>query len=354
MGELRALGEMSGEIADLVTPLVELPLTVSEVESELDDDLDAPSPLSVNPGKFATDLMRRWQPDRSIIVDATAAPLPLDGVPTTVDIVNRLASEDFSSVVPTVRPSDDLEVIDAVGASIAQWGLDTACIRLSGDDLDDVDLPIATAISVAQSRLELEPEQIHLVLDFGPVQDEHAVSFAARIARLVLGEIPNLDRWKTLVCAAAGFPPDLNTVQPEVLTELPRYDAMTWEAIAARHTRRTPDFGDYAIAYPTVAAGVAFAPAPQLRFTWEQHWLIYKGRKRDRRGSAQFYDICERMIQRGAVDPALSWGDAYVEEAGRLKEHGAQKTGNAMIWRAIGTSHHLAYVASRLASRGAP
>jgi len=353
MGELRALSALEDRFADTLTPLVEIPLTVTEMESDVDEE-PPDSQLTTDPGKFAADLMKRWRPDRRIIVDATAVPyLPASGEPVIGDLVDRLAREDYA-VVPTVRPSDDRALIEAVGRRVEAWRLGSTCIRLSGDDLDDVDAPIADALNNVLNGVRLEPEQVDLVLDFGPVQDEQAVAFAARIARLILGEIPHVERWRTLVCAAAGFPPDLNSVQPEVLTEIPRYDATMWQAIRARASRRVPDFGDYGIAYPTLGAGAPFAPAPQLRFTWKDHWLVYKGRKRDRRGSAQFYDICQRMVEQGVVDPALSWGDDYVERASRLGAAGGVTPGNAMTWRAIGTSHHLAFVANRLATRGAP
>jgi hypothetical protein len=118
-----------------------------------------------------------------------------------------------------------------------------------------------------------------------------------------------------------------------------------------------PTFGDYAIAYPIQTAGVPFAPAPQLRFTADANWLVMKGRRQDRRGAQQFYDICARVVETGLVNPALSWGDYYIDQAAQSSRNGADilvKTGNAMIWRAIGTSHHMAYAANRLATIGAP
>jgi hypothetical protein len=226
-----------------------------------------------------------------------------------------------------------------------------------GDDLGDNDIPLAVAVDNTLDQLDLEPPSVDLILDFGALTDERNASFSARIARLVLGELPHGDEWRTLVCAAGAFPPDLNGVQPEVLTELPRHDASMWNMVSGRVRGRVPIFGDYAIAYPVPMAGVAFAPAPQLRFTTADNWLVMKGRRKDRRGASQFYDICARIAETESVDPDLSWGDAYVTQAARSSADGVQAlvgTGNAMIWRAIGTSHHMAYVANRLATAGVP
>jgi hypothetical protein len=197
------------------------------------------------------------------------------------------------------------------------------------------------------------PASVDLVVDLGALADDGAASFASQIARLVLSEIPSVGEWRTLTLASGAFPPDLNSVQPEVLTEVQRRDATTWRAVSGRVRSRQPGFGDYAIGYPAQALGAGFAPAPQLRWTAADSWLIYKGRKRDRLGSRQFYEICRRVVEAGVVERDLSWGDRYVADAS-TGESGGRTPGNAMIWRAIGTSHHLNYVVSRLATHGEP
>ncbi len=350
-GELRALREMREPTASRLVPLVEVPAVVEDSDS---DDPES-AEIAGDTSKLARDLRRQWPPERRIIVDASLIPAYPNSIPT-VDLINRLAQADHV-ITPTVRPSDSEWAIRHIGEAIHEWGLNSACIRVGGDDLDDNEVPLADAIDQVVHQLRLDPDRVDLVLDFGPVMDEQATSFAARIARLVLSELRHEDDWRTLVVAAGAFPPDLNSIQSEVLTELPRYDAAMWNVLRNRVRGRLPIFGDYAIAYPAQTAGVPFAPAPQLRFTAETSWYVMKGRKQDRRGARQFYDICARVAEAGTVDPNLSWGDDYVYRAARSASNGANvliKTGNAMIWRAVGTSHHIAYVANRLATVGAP
>jgi Beta protein len=349
-GELRALFEISETTASRLTPLIEIPL----IADESDSDEPFKSEITGDTRKFAEDIKRRWSPDRRFIFDASVIP-PTPNVIPTVDLIDSFASADYT-VTPTVRPSDEEWIIRRIGESIHEWSLNSACIRLGGDDLDDRELPLPVAINRALDWLQLTPKNVDLVLDFRSVIDENAVSFMARIARLVLSELPHTQEWRTLVCAAGAFPPDLNSIQSEVLTEISRHDAAMWNAVKERIRGRVPIFGDYGIAYPGQAAGVPFAPAPQLRFTAAQNWLVMKGRRQDRRGAKQFYDICERVAAAAPVDPQLSWGDRYVADAARSASTGDAlvKTGNAMIWRAIGTSHHIAYVAKRLATLGVP
>ncbi len=350
MGEFRALGEIGYGFSDGVVPLIEIPLSAAESDSD-DETGDTPA-VQADTAKFAAQIQKHWPSERRLIVDTSLAPSTPDEPQPTVSVLETLASKDYD-VTPTIRPSDDEEAIAAVGGAVRACKLDSACIRMSGDDLDDNQLPMSQAVSRAVELLALPAERIDLILDFGSVADDQAATFAARIARLVLSEVPFRDQWRTLVCAAGAFPPDLGGVQAEVLTSIPRFDAAVWEQVVSRVSGRPPIFGDYAIGYPTPSSGVPFAPAPQLRWTWQANWLVYKGRKRDRRGHAQFYDICRRMVSEGVVDPATSWGDLYVR--GASNPAGPERgTGNAMTWRAIGTSHHIAHVANRLATLGAP
>lgn len=349
-GELRALAEMSAPTSARLTPLIEIPLIAD------DSDSDDPASRGVKGdiGKFAADIKKRCSANHRVIVDAGIVPAFPNSVPT-VDLINSLARDDYT-VTPTVRPSDDEWIIRSIAASIHEWSLKSACIRLSGDDLDDSDTPLNVAIDKVLAWLGLTPVDVDLVLDFGPIMNEQAMSFAARIARLVLGELPHEEEWKTLVSVSGAFPPDLSSIQSGVLSEIPRYDASMWCTLKERVRGRVPIFGDYGIAYPAQTTGIPFAPSPQLRFTAEAKWLVMKGRQKDRRGARQFYDICGRIAEEAQVDPDLSWGDFYVYQAARAAgtDDASVKPGNAMIWRAVGTSHHLAYVANRLATVGVP
>jgi hypothetical protein len=349
-GELRALAEMKAPTSARLTPLIEVPL----ISDDSDSDDPASRGVKGDIGKFAADIKRRWSSDHRVIVDAGNVPAFPNSIPT-VDLINSLAQDDYT-VTATVRPSDDEWIIKSVAASIHEWSLKSACIRLGGDDLDDSDTPLHVAIDKVLTWLGLTPVDVDLVLDFGPIMNEQAMSFAARIARLVLGELPYEEKWKTLVSASGAFPPDLSSIQSGILSEIPRYDASMWCTLKERLRGRVPIFGDYGIAYPAQTAGIPFAPAPQLRFTAETKWLVMKGRQKDRLGAKQFFDICARIAEEAQVDPELSWGDSYVHQAA-LAARGndaSVKSGNAMIWRAVGTSHHLAYVANRLATVGVP
>ena len=349
MGELRALRELGTRHSHALTPLIEIPLAAADIDT---DDVDVPA-SQANSAKFADDLSKNVGTVRRLIFDASQAPVDQSGQSASAHVLSLLLAEGLDAT-PTVRPSDDENDIASLRFAMKEWKTESACIRLAGEDLDPDDRSLAESVGRLLAGLgSPSPRAVDLVVDLGALADDQAGSFASHIARLVLSEIPSIGEWRTLTLASGGFPPDLNSVQPEVLTEIPRRDAVMWRAVAGRV--RTPElgFGDYAVGYPAQTLGVGFAPAPQLRWTVGDSWLIYKGRKRDRLGSKQFYDICRRMVDAGAVDRGLSWGDEYVADAAGGEDSG-RTTGNAMIWRALGTSHHLNYLVSRLATHGAP
>jgi hypothetical protein len=352
LGELKALEQVDKGLLGKFTPLLEV------VPSNVDyNEEGEPDPASVkgDVSRFIARLANRWPHDQRIIVDAGLLPARPGSVPPSVDLSAALGQENLSATV-TIRPSDPPEVIEGVGDEQRQWGLDGACIRLSGEDLDDQDQPIPDTLERVLELLRMKVPEVDLILDLGAVSDEKSATFAARIARLVLADLPDQQGWRTLVVAAGAFPPDLSGVQPFVPTQVPRHDAMLWRSVSSRTRGRIPNYGDYAIAYPVQTGSAGFAPAPQLRYTLAENWLVVKGRRRERRGSAQFLDLCERIAEHTEFTRNLSWGDRRIEQAARAAhdEDATISGGNAMMWRAIGTSHHLALVASRLATIGEP
>lgn len=150
--------------------------------------------------------------------------------------------------------------------------------------------------------------------------------------------------------AAGAFPADLSGFEPWVLGELPRRDAGLWRSVAATRPSRLPGFGDYAIAHPLLATGVPFAPPPQLRYAAADRWLVLKGRRRDERANAQFFEICQAITGRPEFTAGLGWADGRIAAAAARRDG----PGNGTTWRSIGTGHHLDLVVDRLRTRHEP
>lgn len=357
LGEFTALRNADVEHRALFSPLIEFVPTGDELDEEGEPILDN---VRATVAKTIGRLEKSWPTGTDVLVDLHSIP-PIEGYHPVAHVVEHFYHSDKTQVIPTCRLQDVDEpgLLERLRTSLDPFADRSICIRLSDEDLDERDEPIAAAIDGLLAGLECQPESVDLVLDFGAI-NETSAAFAARIGRLVIADLPYLDSWKSLTVAAGGFPSNLDDVAPGSPTEKPRWELTTFGNLRSRLQGRSrlPSFGDYGVAYPRQTAPVAFAPAPQLRYTAAEAWLILKGRKNNRRGHAQFLDICALITQHAEFTRDLSWGDRQIannaQYANQEPVPQEARPGNATTWRAIGTSHHMALVINRLATVGEP
>lgn len=358
LGEFTALNNMSAEIGSRYTPLIEFIPTGNEVGDDGEPDR---AELAASVSKTLDRLDRYWPTSVDLMVDAHALPTMRDLYPV-VTAMRRFGPA--NPIIPVCRPADteDPELLEQISSALGEYDDRNVCIRLSDDDLvDDRDEPVAEMLGRVLEALDVPNENADLVVDFGAVTSDSA-GFAARIARLVIIDLPDPDAWRSITLAAGGFPSNLDAVPPYSVTEAPRLELNMWRSVRDRigNRMRTPCFGDYAIAYPGQLAGVPFAPAPQIRYTANEGWLILKGRKTNRRANAQFFDICGEIVARPEFTEGLSWGDEQIATKAAYADVDIDAVpptvtpGNAMVWRAIGTSHHLGLIIDRLTTQGEP
>lgn len=352
-GELKALREMDPwEDLDLqhVRPLIE----VIAGEDLLGEDRDDQA-FEVWLAKQIKNLAAAWPGDRAepLMLDTSYAERESPDPPVMLDLLRGLRRLGVL-VIPVVHLSDSDEFVNEVSGAIRPSGLESgACIRLTAEDLDDAIAPLNVVADALTRQLGLQPEQVDLILDFGAISTEDALAVTSRLARFILPLLATAP-WRRLVVASGAFPVNLSEVTAFNFGEIPRFDRSLWAKSAAMDLNRKLDFGDYAVTHPALQVGAAFAAPPQLRYTADASWLVIKGRRTDRRGHAQFYDLCRELIKRypSAVAPAeASWGDNYIRQAA---DGVAPGPGNATTWRAIATSQHIAHVARSVSSGFGP
>lgn len=357
LGEFTAASRSDPEIAGNYTPLFECVPS----GQEFDDEGEALRPgLENSVQLFGDRLQRYWPGSKDLIVDTHALPNMQDLYPI-VELMDRFGPQD--PLIPACRPvdTDDPGLIEALREALGRYESQNICIRLSDEDIDERDEPIAESLDRVLNQLEVAPESVDIVIDFGAVTND-SINLAARVARLVIIDLPRLDEWRSITLAAGSFPSNLTSDAPYTINEHPRLEVNLWRTVRdrLRDRMRMPSFGDYAIAYPQQLAGVPFAPAPQIRYTTPENWIVLKGRRTNRRGSAQFFDICGQIVNRPEFTRDLSWGDRTIASKAEYAGVEADQiptgvtSGNAMSWRAIGTSHHFALVIDRLTTQGEP
>lgn len=345
-GELNALSHCYPDTLDELRPIIEL-------HEQDTDQLDERGYVDLL-GKSVIKLEKAWPENRpTAYLDAAGIEPDVEDetfVGLTPRLLRRLAELNLS-FAPVLRLSDSAPL----RLSIAELGPDELCIRVGAEDLDNVVAPLDALAEALADDVGVPVSNVDVVLDFGAIENDGHLAMAARLARFVLPMLAS-GGWRSVAIGAGAFPVNLSDVSAFTTGAIPRRDLALWESIRNFQLPREIDFSDYAVTHPLLPVGQAFAAPPQIRYTHGSDWLALKGLRTDRRGHAQFYDLCAQLRRElGAnITPGdASWGDNYIHEAadrgdGRSNDVGP---GNAATWRAIATSHHLAYVVNDLVGR---
>jgi hypothetical protein len=253
---------------------------------------------------------------------------------------------------PVVRPRDSVAVITEAAAAMRLHGRGV-CLRL-GDETADPDVATAAArLEPLLRELEAAVDDVHLLIDLWAVTSLRDVNRALPVAEAVTRWAASVGTWASITVASGAFPDSISDLPVNTATNLPRYDAQLWRQLSETPgIPYVPDFGDYAINAPAMPLAVPRGPIPNLRYTFGADWRVFREQRR-RPGNQSFFTLCGRVVADAAwprEGTAHCWGDDQIERCSRS----AGSPGAASQWRAYGTSHHLATVTRRLASRRVP
>lgn len=338
-GELDALGLVQTATRRVMVPLVEV--------APKDESEDAPTVAKIC--RSAVGRLAKSYPD-AMMLDGGHFDLDADlgGDTGVLRLLADTARAEGLTAQPVLRLEDPARARREARDAAATDGRGLT-VRLIGEDLDEDPDDLDDVLQDLLDDTGVDRGDVDLLLDLGPVEGDVAVRGGARLIQSLLRDLPRIDEWRTITVAAGAFPVDLSQFTANVIGERPRYDAQVFDAVRRRRIPRQPDFGDYAIAHPTLALGGAFAPPPQLRYTVAEHWLVLKGRRTDPRGHAQFQHICQVIARHPEfAGTPLSAADR------RIAGGSVEGPGNGTTWRTIGTTHHLDYVTRRLTTLGEP
>ncbi|HWD02530.1 MAG TPA: beta family protein [Amycolatopsis sp.] len=335
-GEFEALAHIDRSTASSVMPLIEAVPKSGATELDI--------------AGFVHKLRTDWPLGEAMVVDLSY--FGADGQPARWEQLLREARRYQVKVIPAVHFADEAPVLELLRRAVAvdKRG---CCLRVEASELGESPRDLAIWAADLLADLLAEPENVDLILDFGALGDDEAVARAVERAIEHLGRLPWLDRWRSVVVAGGAFPKNLSNVDSWSLTSLRRREVDLWAGLASRKQffPRQPIFGDYGVGYPPHTPPVRATPPPNIRYAVDGHWMVLRGTKNDPQGNEQYRQICRVTSELPEFGgPALSWGDECVTKV-VAEEIGP---GNPQKWRAYGTSHHLEYVTSRLASLGAP
>lgn len=350
-GELDALQNTQPEIRRRLTPLLEVPpIPPRYIEGQeepvpsktIDDHIDQTAL------KFAT----AWGQEDMIFVDGQyieGEDQLNDGMEPIAGFLRNLRQVG-TQAVPVTGLDRVQEYQDAIRSAIQEDGRGV-CLRLTEADLEAL-ADLEQQVSSLLEFLAVQAESVDLLLDFGPNVPSRAA------APYLLNAVPMISRWRTFSLASSGFPADMSQVRQNSVVELTRREWTVWTHLFAqrRAVKRLPRFSDYAINHPALFEidPRVMRMSPNIRYTAELNFVLARGeayRRRNEPRASVPPEVQYRRLSKQIIDhPSwqgedYSWGDKFIADCDRGKH-----VGNPTNWRAVGTSHHLAFAVRQLAS----
>ncbi|MEU9860947.1 hypothetical protein AB0D99_08730 [Streptomyces sp. NPDC047971] len=338
-GEFAALGHVTPEVRSHIRPVMELvpdPDVRDVLETFCDRAMDAVpqgAVLSVDCGALPT--ARVLAGDAGGPMARLSESLGLRGV----------------AMCPVVRHTDERDVLVEAAWASAEHRTG-ACLRVSVALDPPRRLPDYDEIRWLLTALRLEPEEVDLLIDAGPVDSEtERDRLADRAVRALEALAPW--GWRHECIAAGAFPVDLTGFPRGRATPVARRDAQLWRRVLNGCHGRVPDFGDFGVTHPRMPARSRGTPDPNLRYTTPDAWQVFVY-PRVRAGNDDFFVLSADLVDSPhwpTTGAGTSWGDARLKECASRRR---SRAGGGTEWRAWATSHHLAVVTADLTTRGGP
>ncbi len=249
------------------------------------------------------------------------------------------------NIIPVVDFESDMKTRQ-VAVAFAKDHSHGLCLRLSRSDLRQESL--SSNIEEFLKKNDLKKKDVDLLVDLQVVDDQYQSLLA------LINDLPDIKQWRTFTLVSGAFPPDLTKFTVPDLYKLPRADWSNWEK-ASSILMRKPSFGDYTIQHALYREPVPGAnPSASIRYTSKDEWLVMRGqglRSPKSSGHAQYPANAKLLADTPEYKffgPTFSYGDAYIAKIG--KDVNSKETGNPRTWLRAGINHHIACVASQLAS----
>ena len=258
-GEKKALQQISSQIRQRVTPLLEI------VERKPDKARTVPLHLD-NAFKDLASAVASFP--RYLLDCHEIAP---DGPLATAEVFNRAArlGTAFTPVTGISRGVDQ-------GAALGHRANGIA-IRLTRGEFESGRIP--AGLPAFMRTHGLAHGEVDLIVDLGAVQDMVAPGIEA-LTSAFFADVPDKQLWRTLTVSGCAFPLSMGGVERDSSDIVERAEWQAWRD--GQHANRAalerlPTFSDYAIQHPSGVEGFdprIMAVAASIRYTLPDEWLL--------------------------------------------------------------------------------
>ncbi len=217
----------------------------------------------------------------------------INGTGVVLWTAQQLLAENVSSR-PVMRQDDSPAVLADIAAAAKHTGTGV-CLRLGSPD-DDPTSDIASGlISEALKAVGVSPADTDLLIDMWTIatklERDRAMPSALDALKWAAANGP----FRTVTLLSGAFPDSISNFPKDQATPVYRWDADFYKEVVAKKPDVVPDFGDYGPAAPSLPADTSHAPLPNLRYTDQTEWQVYREAKKGQPGNESFYTLCGRV-----------------------------------------------------------
>ena len=325
-GEKKALQQIAAPLRARMTPLIEI--IGRKPDKGLDEHLET----------VFTDLAETAHSYTRCLLDARE--IESDGPEAAARAFERADDEGirFTPVTGISRSAD-------VSAALAHRDNGVA-IRLTREEFEAGRIPRELPLFLAHHGLS--PEEVDLIVDLGPVDNELIVTGVINLTEQFLDTVPDHARWNTLTVSSCAFPQSMGRVQGRSEDFVERVEWLAWrDGLHARRTklRRLPTFSDCGIQHPSGVEGFdprVMQASAAIRYALPESWLLIKGEStKSTSATLQFPQLARQLVY-GHLRPHFA-GSAHCEgcRSAAAAADGYPRLGSPEVWRRIGTIHHI-------------
>jgi hypothetical protein len=344
--EYMALWELKETEKDLIVPFFELPpITYDFAKSQ------EPETLEKQVIQNAGYLDKRWA-ERPAFIDGTLIEnkvLAGGRCPLTL-FFQSLESSLATQVLPVVSIRNNDAYKKAVKELLDEDYTQSVCIKTYLDDF--LESNFADNLNILIAYLDLEPEEMHLVIDLKKPENFSDYQNFANVVLHVMTSIPHYAVWLSITLCGSAFPRSMSEIKApgQIVT---RSEWLLYKQVVStlEPHHRTFNFGDYGIEnteYTEYQPKFMRASA-SIKYTIDDGWYITKGTVLKTKVDYRQFLVHSKIL----VDSDFFCGEAYSAGDKKIAAYAGKDpkgTGNPGVWKRIGFNHHFTKVINDLSA----